>query len=86
MAGGFRLTTFFDTMDDMEKMRRDVVRISRLQDQSQYQWADDFVPGTMAERLRIAWDLTRDIFSIEGRYDVERRLQRHVVVLAKRGR
>lgn len=70
----------------MGKMRRDVVRIGRLQDQSRHQWVDDFVPGTMAERLKIAWDLTTEIFSIEGRYDVERRLQRHVVVLAKRGR
>ena len=69
------------TIKAMEKMRRDVVRIGRLQDQAD----DDFVPGTMAERLKIAWDLTREIFSIEGRYDVERRLQRHVVLLTKRG-
>ena len=62
-------------------MRRDIVRIRHLHDGVE----DDFVPGTMAERLEIAWELTREIFSIEGRCDVERRLQRHVVVLAKRG-
>ena len=63
-------------------MQRDVVKLGRRQDR------DDtgFVPGTMAERLEIAWQLTREAYSLSGTYDVERRLQRHVVVLAKRGR
>ena len=41
------------------------------------------VPGTMAERIGMVWPLTLEIVSIGGRLDAERRLQRHVAVLAR---
>jgi len=41
------------------------------------------VPGTMAERIGMVWPLTAEIVSIGGRLDAERRLQRHVAVLAR---
>jgi hypothetical protein len=45
---------------------------------------DAFVPGTPAERIGLVWALTREVVSLSGRYDVERRLQRHVAGLGRR--
>jgi hypothetical protein len=63
------------------KMDRQITRLGRLGDH----WDDDFVPGTMAERIAMVWPLTRDVFSLSRRHDVERRLQRHVARLVRRG-
>lgn len=48
--------------------------------------ADDggYMPGTDAERLSAVWDLTRDAWAFFRKEDAERRLQRHVAVLARR--
>jgi hypothetical protein len=45
---------------------------------------DDFVPGTPEERIALVWELTREAASLNERYDVERRLQRHVVRVSRR--
>ena len=45
---------------------------------------DDFVPGTPAERIALVWTLTREIASLNKKYDVERTLQRHVTRLVRR--
>ena len=45
---------------------------------------DDFVPGTPEERIALVWVLTREIASLNKKYDVERRLQRHVTRLVRR--
>ncbi len=45
---------------------------------------DDFVPGTMAERIKMVWVLTAEIASLTRKYDVEQRLQRDVAVLKRR--
>jgi hypothetical protein len=45
---------------------------------------DDFVPGDPVERINLVWILTREIASLSNRYDVERRLQRHVTRLIRR--
>ena len=44
----------------------------------------NFVPGSMAERLSMVWDLTRDAWAFVRDGNAERRLQRHVVVLVRR--
>jgi hypothetical protein len=44
----------------------------------------DFVAGSAAYRLGLVWPLTREAFSLSGRYDVERRLQRHVTCVIRR--
>ena len=43
-----------------------------------------YVPGTMAERIGMVWPLTREVASLNKKFDVERRLQRHVAVLVRR--
>lgn len=45
---------------------------------------DDFVPGTPIDRINLVWTLTQEIASLSGKYDVERRLQRHVTHLVRR--
>jgi hypothetical protein len=45
---------------------------------------DDFVPGTMSERILMVWPLTAEIVSLTGKYDAEQRLQRDVTVLKRR--
>lgn len=47
---------------------------------------DDFVPGSMAARISLVWTLTREVAALNRRYDVERRLQRDVVVLIRNKR
>ena len=46
--------------------------------------ADDFVPGTAANRLSLVWPLTREVASLSRYHHVERRLQRDVAVLSRR--
>ena len=45
---------------------------------------DDFVPGTPEERIELVWILTKEIASLSGKYDAERRLQRHSTRLIRR--
>lgn len=45
---------------------------------------DDFVPGTMAERIAMVWSLTKEVASLSKRHDVERRLQRDVTRVIRR--
>jgi len=45
---------------------------------------DDFVPGTMAERIAMVWPLTKEVASLSKRHDVERRLQRDVTRVIRR--
>jgi len=46
---------------------------------------EDFVPGTPADRLSLIWPLTREIVSLSKKHNAERRLQRHVTRLIRRG-
>ena len=61
-------------------MDRSHTRVRRLGDGGE----DDYVPGTAAERVALVWELTREAASLSKRYDVERRLQRHVTRLKRR--
>ena len=47
---------------------------------------DDFVPGTMEERIAMVWPLTRQACALSPHHDAEQRLQRHVTRLIRRGR
>lgn len=64
-------------------MKRDVVKTIRQGDQS---WRDDYVPGTPQQRLALVWPLTREVAALCRQLNVERRLQRDVAVLDRRGR
>ncbi|MDY6879364.1 MAG: hypothetical protein SV686_03865 [Thermodesulfobacteriota bacterium] len=45
---------------------------------------DDFVPGKLADRIKLVWILTSEITSLNTMHDVEQRLQRHVTRLVRR--
>jgi hypothetical protein len=45
---------------------------------------NSYVPGTPAERIAMVWPLTVEAYSLSGKYDVEQRLQRHIVRLVRR--
>ena len=47
---------------------------------------DGYVPGTMAYRMNLAWELTREACALGRRYDAERRLQKHVTRVSRGGR
>lgn len=60
----------------MVKLQRDKVKIFSKTDAA----ADvGFVSASPAECLSFVWELTKEVYSISGEYDVESRLQRHVV-------
>ncbi len=40
---------------------------------------NNFVAGSMRERLEMVWEITREVASLSPNHDVERRLQRHIV-------
>jgi hypothetical protein len=47
---------------------------------------DNYVPGTIEERVLMVWPITREVASLSPQHDVERRLQRHVVRVGRRER
>ena len=44
---------------------------------------DNFVNLSPAECLSLVWDLTEEVFSLSGDYDVKSRLQRNVINIIK---
>jgi hypothetical protein len=38
---------------------------------------------TKSEAISFLWELTQEVFSLSGRYDVKSRLQRHVVSITR---
>jgi hypothetical protein len=46
----------------------------------------DYVDRPAAECVAMVWELTQELWSISGRKDAQRRLQRNVVTLKKRSR
>jgi len=47
---------------------------------------DNFVPGTIEERILMVWPITREVAALSPQHDVERRLQRDVVRVVRRER
>jgi hypothetical protein len=64
------------------KLDRQVITKSSLRQHED----DNFVPGTEAKRVLMVWPITREIAALNPDYDVERRLQRHVVRVTRRTR
>lgn len=61
-------------------MDRSRVRMVRLKEDAD----DGFVDADPAWLFSQVWEITRDAWSFAGKADVERRLQRDVVVLSRR--
>ena len=45
---------------------------------------DEYVDLPASERIAFVWDLTREVFSLTGEYNVESRLQRDVINFIKK--
>ena len=58
------------------KLQRDVFKIVPMKSPDA---EDDFVNLPPSECLSLVWDLTEELFSLSGDYDVKSRLQRDVV-------
>jgi hypothetical protein len=62
------------------KLDRQTVTKSALRDHAD----DNFVPGTIEERVLMVWPITREVAALSPQHDVERRLQRDVVRVVRR--
>jgi hypothetical protein len=56
----------------MDRKKLSVLNNKQLND-------SEYVDLPESERLSMVWDLTAEVFSLSGEYDVESRLQRHVI-------
>jgi hypothetical protein len=63
-------------------MEKACVKILRVGEETVF---NDFVQGTMAERIEMVWPLTVEIVSLTKEFNAEQRLQRNVAVLKRRG-
>ena len=68
--------------NEFVKLDRQVITKSTLREHAD----DNYVPGTMEERVLMVWPITREVASLSPQHDVERRLQRHVVRVGRRAR
>ena len=64
------------------KLDRQTITKSALRDHAD----DNYVPGTIEERILMVWPITREVAALSPQHDVERRLQRHVVRVVRRER
>ena len=64
------------------KLDRQTVSKSALRDHAD----DNYVPGTIEERILMVWPITREVAALSPQHDVERRLQRDVVRVVRRER
>jgi hypothetical protein len=62
----------------MIQLQRDKARLRKLTDED-----DDFVDASPAERLGMMWELTAEVWSLQGQDCAQQRLQRHVASLVR---
>jgi hypothetical protein len=64
-------------------MRVDRTRVRLLRGKEEA--PEERVAMTPEEAMDFVWELSQEIFSLSGKYDVESRLQRHVVSIHRKG-
>ena len=64
------------------KLKRDIIKIIRLTDDSD----DGYVDNTHSETFKMVWEITSTVWAFGGKSDAERRLQRNVTNLVGRKR
>ncbi len=67
-----------DIVRNMDRKRTAIRRKQNCRDEY-------FVTGTPEYRIGLVWPLTREVASLSQKHDAERRLQRHVTRLVRRG-
>ena len=65
----------------MMRLQKDRARLKKLSDED-----DNYVDASPAERLGMMWELTAELWSLQGQDDAQQRLQRHVARLVEQGR
>jgi len=65
------------------KVNRKHIQISRMKSAHTDETPADI---SKSEAISFIWELTQEIFSLSGKYDVESRLQRHVVSITRKRR
>ena len=63
------------------KLQRQHLVIRSLRDMP----TDGFVQTSATERVKLVWELTREVCSLSPKHDAEQRLQRHIVRIARAG-
>jgi len=62
----------------MIRLQRDRVCLKALTDED-----DDYVDASPAERVEMVWELTAELWSLQGQECAQQRLQRHVAGLVR---
>lgn len=62
------------------RVDRTIVRVSRMKSEN----TEEPARMTKSEALSFLWELSAEVFSLSGRYDVKSRLQRHVVTITRK--
>lgn len=65
----------------MEKLKRTIVTKKSLIDLE-----SEYIEGAPEERISMVWEITRDTWAFVDSTHVERRLQRNVTTIIRRGR
>ena len=61
------------------KLNREIVTISQFAEDN----TEEAAGITKSEALSFVWELTEEIYSLSGRYDVKSRLQRNVISITR---
>lgn len=62
------------------KVNRQKLRLSNLKNTQK----EEVAQLTKAEALSFVWDLTEEIYSLSGKFDVKSRLQRDVISITRK--
>jgi hypothetical protein len=62
------------------KLDRQTITKSALRDHAD----DNYVPGTIEERVLMVWPITREIAALDPHLDVNRKLQKDVIRVVRR--
>ena len=60
-------------------LNRKHIRLSKMKSENKNEPAE----MTKSEALSFLWELTQEVYSLSGRYDVKSRLQRHAVSITR---
>ena len=72
-------TVYYGNMKETKKGK--VITLSKIGDYKEI--LESPMPGTMEERVSMAWELTREAVALGGKLDAEQRLQRHVTHICR---
>jgi len=72
-------TVYYKIMNETKNGK--VITLSKIGDYKEM--LEPPMPGTMEERVSMAWELTREAVALGGKLDAEQRLQRHITHICR---